>query len=62
MAGANFGKVFSVTEKLGVRSTRLVATALDKSNNALSENELKLLWNYSLGYINPEYTDSFPDL
>ncbi len=36
-AGANFIDVSSVTEKLGMRSTRLVARALDKWKAALSE-------------------------
>ncbi len=42
-AGANFIDVNSMTEKLGMRSTRLVARALDKWKAVLSEKELKLL-------------------
>lgn len=62
VAGANIIDVSSVTEKLGMRSTRLVPRALDKWKTALSEKELKLLSDYSLGFINPYCTDSFPDL
>ncbi len=62
VAGANFIDVSSVTEKLGMRSTRLVARGLDKWKTALSEKELKLLLDYSLGFIHPDCTDYFPDL
>ncbi len=61
VAGDNVIDVISVTEKLGMRSTRWVARGLDKLKTALSEKELKLLLDYSLGFIHPDCTDSFPD-
>lgn len=62
IAGTDFKDVQSMTEQLGVRSTRLVARILDKWRSALSESELKLLTDYSLGSINPDCSDPFPKL
>ncbi len=62
VAGANFSDVIATTEKMGMRSFRLVARALDKWKTALSDKEFKLLLDYLLGLVNPDCTDSFPDL
>lgn len=51
IAGTDFKDLNSMTERLGVRSTQLVARVLDKWRSALSENELKLFTDYSLGSI-----------
>ncbi len=61
VAGVNFSDAIAKTEKLGMRSFRLVARALDKWKTALSEKELQLLLDNLLGLVNPDYTDSFPD-
>ncbi|XP_026107809.1 uncharacterized protein LOC113079801 isoform X1 [Carassius auratus] len=58
-SGSNVISVSSETEKLGMRSTRLVSRALDKWRITSSETDLKLLLDYSLGFINPD-SDSFP--
>ncbi len=62
VAGANFSDVIATTEKMAMRSFRLVARALDKWKTALSDKEFKLLLDYLLGLVNPDCTDSFPDL
>lgn len=61
-AGTDFKDMQSMTEQLGVRYTRLVERVLDKWRSALSEDELKLLTDYSLGSINQDCSDPFPNL
>lgn len=45
-----------------MRLIRLVTRALERWKATLDERELKLLLDYSLGLINPDQTDPFPDL
>jgi len=62
LAGTDFKSVDLVAEHLGIRSTRVVTKLLEKWRSALTEEECKLLKDYSDGFIFPNCGDPFPNL
>lgn len=59
IAGPGFNNVTATAERLGLKSCRIVAKALEYWRLALTEEEKVLLAQCSQGFANPDYKDPF---
>lgn len=62
IAGLDFKDVYTVAERLGLKSCRIVTKELESWRSALTIEEKELLEQYSKGYKNPDCNDPFPEL